>query len=134
MRTHPLLFALALSSCSVQEDTAPAPPANNLFLSVSGDGLGHEPPEGFTGTWIDVVPGVEFQKRIVTGDGAQPRDDTRLNGHPLTVEGAYLVIGPSRYGPLPSGTRVQVRPDGVFVDGKSLGPLPERAPAPADGK
>lgn len=133
MRTYPLLV-LALASCTVREETALAPAPTNLFISVSGDGEGRRPPEGFTGTWIDIVPGVGYLKTMVMGNGATTTDEAHINGHPFTVEGEYVVIGPQRYGPIPAGTHVEIKNEGVFASGKLLGPLPERVAVPAHGK
>lgn len=129
-----LLLLIPVVACACKGETAGAPPPSNLFVSVASVEEGRRPPEGFTGTWIDVLPGVEFQKSLVMGSGEAEAGETRLNGHPFALEGEFLVIGPARYGPLPKGTRVEVRNEGVFAEGVLLGALPERIAMPADGK
>jgi hypothetical protein len=133
MRQIPLLLGLALAACACKGETEAAPPASSLFVSVAGEGEGRRPPEGFRGTWIDIVPGVEYRQTLVTGSGATPSNDTRINGHPFAVEGEYVVIGPKRYGPFAAGTHVEIRNEGVFAEGKHLGALPERVPVPPAG-
>lgn len=135
MRTSPLFLAIALAASSCQGESAAAPaPATNLFISVGGDGGGHRPPEGFSGTWVDIVPGVEYRKTMVMESGATTTDEAYINGHAFSVEEQCVVIGPERYGPLAAGTHVEIRNEGVFADGRLLGPLPERVPMPADGR
>lgn len=137
MRTVSLLFALVAALCACKGESAaspPAPPLSNLFISVSGDGEGRQPPEGFTGTWIDVVPGVEYRQTMVMPTGAEATSEARINGHVFAVQGEYIAIGPQRYGPIAAGTSVEIRNDGVFAAGKLLGPLPEKVAADDDGK
>jgi len=134
MRQLVPIAALALAACACKGETEAAPPASSLFISVAGDGEGRRPPEGFTGTWVDIVPGVEYRKTLVLGDGATTTDEAYINGHAFSVEDQHVVIGPVRYGPLAAGTHVEIRNEGVFADGKLLGPLPERVAASAYGK
>lgn len=132
MRTVAWCLAIVLASCTRKEDSAAAPTASSIFISVSGDG--HAPPSGYRGTWIDIAPGVGYLKTMVMGNGATTTDEAHINGHPFTVEGEYVVIGPQRYGPIPAGTHVEIKNEGVFASGKLLGPLPERVAVPAHGK
>ena len=128
------LTAIALTALACRGETEVTPSASNLFISVANEGEGQRPPEGFSGTWIDIVPGVEFRRTLVTGSGAAPTDDTRINGHAFTVDGEYVVIGPRRYGPIAAGTRVEIRNEGVFAEGVLLGELPERIPLPQESR
>jgi len=134
MRQLVPLAVLALAACACQGESAAAPPATNVFISVANDGEGQRPPEGFTGTWVDIVPGVEYRQTLVMGTGVESTNEARINGHAFVVEGEHVVIGPKRYGPIAAGTYVEIRNEGVFADGKLLGPLPERIPMPPDGK
>ena len=129
-----LLLLIPLVACACKGESAAAPPASNVFISVASDREGQRPPAGFTGTCVDIVPGVEYRQTLVMGTGAATTNEARINGHAFAVEGEYVVIGPERYGPLAAGTHVEVRNDGVFAEGKLLGPLPERIAMPADGK
>lgn len=126
-------LGLLLCVCACKGETAAVPPATSLFISVAGDGEGRRPPEGFTGTWIDVVPGVEYRQTMVMGEGADSTDRAHINGHPFSIDGDHVVIGSVRYGPIAAGTHVEIRNEGVFADGKHLGALPERSAAPAGG-
>ncbi len=134
MRTSPLFLALALAACACKGESDAAPPVTNVFISVANDGEGERPPEGFSGTWVDIVPGVEFRQTLVMATGAATTNESRINGHLFVVEGEHVVIGPMRYGPLAAGAYVEIRNEGVFADGKLLGSLPERIPMPPDEK
>ena len=134
MRTLIPIVALALAACACKGESAAAPPATNVFISVANDGEGQRPPEGFTGMWVDIVPGVEFRQTLVMAAGAATTNESRINGHAFVVEDEYVVIGPKRYGPIAAGAYVEIRNEGVLADGKLLGPLPERIPMPTDGK
>jgi hypothetical protein len=134
MRTTPLSLALALAACACKGESAAAPPATDLFISVANDGEGQRPPEGFRGTWVDIVAGVEFRQTVVMASGAPTTNESYINGHPFVVEGEHVVIGPKRYGPLAAGAYVEIRNEGVFADAQLLGPLPERIAMPPDGK
>jgi hypothetical protein len=132
MRRSSLFLALALAACACKGESAAAPPSTNVFISVANDGEGARPPEGFRGTWVDIVAGVEFRQTLVMATGATTTNESRINGHPFSVEGEHVVIGPKRYGPLAAETYVEIRNEGVFADGKLLGPLPGHIPMPPD--
>ena len=134
VRARRLGLAFVLAACGCRDGTSAAPPASNVFIAVAGSSEAQRPPPGFEGIWIDIVPGVEYRYTYVSGDIGQGRPAAHLNGHPFVVEEDYVVIGPLRYGPLAKGTRVEVRNEGVFADGKLLGPLPEKIPTPAAGE
>ena len=135
MRLLVPLAALALAACACKGKTeAAAPETTSLFISVAGDGEGRRPPEGYTGTWIDIVPGVEYRQSMVMGSNAMATNKAHINGHPFSVDGDFVVIGPKRYGPIAAGAHVEIKNDGVFADGKPLGTLPERVELPAVGK
>lgn len=125
---------IVLGAWACRGETTASPPPRDLVIAVANVGEGSQPPSGFSGTWIDIFPGVEYRQTLVMGTGVVKQDQKRLNGHRFSVEDEYIVIGPSRYGPLPRGTRVEVRNEGVFAEGRLLGALPERIPVPADGK
>lgn len=133
MRTAvlPLVLVVAGSACQGETSVAP-PPEASVFIAVTQPGEGQRPPAGFEGTWIDIVPGVEYRYTLITGVGIREQGETRINGHKLTIESAFIVIGPKSFGPLPKGTHVEISNAGVSANGKLLGPLPERMPMPPD--
>jgi hypothetical protein len=133
MRTSSAILGLALACTGCRGETPAPPPASNVVISVSGPDEGRRPPEGFAGTWIDILPGVEYRSSLVMTAGAQTQGETWLNGHPFAVEGGWVTIGPQRYGPIADGVRVEISGQGVFAGGVLLGPLPERRPMPPAG-
>ena len=125
-------LALALGAAACQGETSASSPGSSLMITVTGAGEGQRPPEGFEGTWIDIVPGVNYRQTLVMASGVELHKQTWLNGHPFTVEDGWIVIGPERYGPIAEGAHVEVTQDGVFADGAQLGALPPRKPMPPD--
>lgn len=133
MRMQFTFLALGLGLAACQGESSAAAPSSNLRITVTNAGEGQRPPEGFEGTWIDIVPGVEYRQTLVMASGVELQKETWLNGHPFTVEDGWVVIGPERYGPIAQGAHVEVTQDGVFADGAKLGDLPPRKPLPPDG-
>lgn len=132
MRIQLTILALALGVAGCQGESSAASPASNLRITVTNAGEGERPPEGFEGTWIDIVPGVEYRSKMTSATGHETQSETWLNGWPFEAVDGWVTIGPERYGPIADGAHVEIRNEGVFADGEKLGDLPPRRPMPAD--
>ena len=69
-----------------------------------------------TGVTLGPVFPTDLVMRNTTGVG-------RLDGREMRVVEDRVLIGELDFGPVADGGRVEIRPDGVFVNGESRGPL-----------
>jgi len=132
MRTQFTILALTLGVVACKGDASAEGPGSNVIVTVGLDPEQARPPEGFAGTWIEVLPGVEYRYVTVAGVGFQSTRGAWVNGHAFSCEDGWLSIGPQRYGPIAAGAHVQLGADGVFAGGVRLGDLPPRQPMPPD--
>jgi hypothetical protein len=116
---------LALCACSTQANEPPSDafgPGVMVRVMQPGETL---QPQDFEGVVIDIVPGVKYEARITTVNGDSQSLAT-INGHPFKVEGEWITIGPTRYGPVTTGDVVSIDEAGVHLNGQLAGPLPPR--------
>ncbi len=73
---------------------------------------------------IDVVLKTELPLTVTssTFDGVS-RSEIRVGAELLVIEHAELTIGARSFGTLPANARVEIRSDGVYVDGEKRGEL-----------
>lgn len=80
------------------------------------------------GVVLSVESGVSFVHRSTSVGGVSETSQT-IDGHPFGVSRGRFHIGPSDFGEVSDGDRVDVTPDGVLVNDERRGSLP--APLPA---
>jgi hypothetical protein len=136
MRTQVTSLALALVGIACRgESTESTEPtfSSNVLISVAGDPEMKGQPEGFDGVWIELCPDVVYRSTFALPHDEETATDDLVNGHPFDFVSGWLTIGPKRYGAIANGERVRISGEGVFVEGKPLGPLPEPVAEPGDG-
>jgi len=123
------LAALACGACSTQESEKPSGPSFGPGVLVR---VGNDPalPASFSGVAIDIVSGVKYETVLVS-IGDKPETLATLNGHQFRVEGDWITIGPTRYGPVAPGDKVTIDEHGVQLNGQLAGALPPRKEAAA---
>jgi hypothetical protein len=117
---------LALPACSTkaseQPATDPLGPGVMVRVLQPGETLQQKDFEGVT---IDIVSGVKYSTTVTTADG-ESKTVASINGLPFKMEGQWVTIGPTRYGPVTTGDVVTIDEGGVHLNGQLAGPFPPR--------
>lgn len=121
MRTHALL-CLLFCACSPSEPASAAqPPSYIRSMSLSNEAGGSI--ECDTGRWhgvfkiaADVKVGY-LSSSVTTPMGTGTKTTLTINGRELVIEETALRVGETTVGPLSGDVRIEVRSDGVYVDG-----------------
>ena len=117
---------LALAACSTKASEQPAtdPLGPGVMVRVLQPGETLQQKD-FEGVVIDIAPGVKYSATVTTTNGASKTMAT-INGLPFKMEGQWVSIGPTRYGPVTTGDVVTIDEGGVHLNGQLAGPLPPR--------
>ncbi len=136
MRLPSICFiALAVSLCCsrAQEQKVPNAAIEAAIAAITDFGKG---PAGTSVITIDGVR-IEIDKRVkpllklslVTEGQSSVTTSTQvqINGQDLRILKGELKIGTRSYGAVSSETAIEIKPEGVLIDGRNRGALPDAA-------
>ncbi len=130
MATRTRLSALTLGvvwlTASCETRVAPAATttvtSTTTVTNVDEHGVAHVVQQGWT---LEVGPDVRYQSVSKSGAGDQSGVTTTINGVPFEVRDGRLLLDKLDLGPVPSGAKLRVSAEGVFVDGERRGATPK---------
>ena len=117
-----LLGALFLSTFACGKPASTGPRTSHV--AFEGTGIGGGVTMVLYGVEILPEGNVSISMRNETVDG-ETLFTRRIEGHVVEVEERELFLGERSYGVVPAGTRVRIRPEGVFFDEEKVGSLPD---------
>jgi hypothetical protein len=121
MKLLPFLLAVATAGCSHDLSKHTTTSASFIELSNGAGGITFESPHAKGSINVSSPMPIRCES-TVTGSVSTTR--WTVDGREFDFTGTTLELGGKTYGTLKGDTQIEIRPDGVFVNGEKRGELP----------